>query len=126
MIKILLYNLNNETGKRIRTLCLQLGVKACDVPVSDYLVPIAALAGIMKKGNNVQTFQGVPFTDEMMVFCGFNDKELDKFLSEYRKARIPFIPLKAGLTPTNAVWNSLQLHQAISQEHDEMSIAKKS
>ena len=55
----------------------------------------------------------------MLIFKGFDQELLSDFLAMYRVAGIATIPLKAGLTPTNVGWSSVELHAELQQEHQE-------
>lgn len=120
MKEILLYNLDNEKGKQIKQLCTLLKIRFKTVAPEDYLEPIGSLAGIKEIEKINIPFTGTPFKDEMLVFVDFDDRSLRDFLSRYRQADIKKVELKAGLTPHNIIWNSIQLHNELKQEHDEL------
>lgn len=121
MEEVLLYNLDNEKGKRIKELCTLLRIRFKSVSCKDYLEPIGAIAGIKGVEKKNIPFDGQAFTDEMIVFKNFSDKVLEDFLSRYRRAGIEKVNLKAGLTPYNITWNSLQLRDELMREHEELS-----
>ena len=52
----------------------------------------------------------------MMVFSNMADM-LDQFLSEYKKAGIPPIGLKAVITPHNIFWSAEDLYKELFKEH---------
>ena len=52
----------------------------------------------------------------MLVFVDFSNGLLDRFLTALRRAKVPPIPLKAVLTPTNARWTSGKLREELSLE----------
>ena len=56
--------------------------------------------------------------EEMLLFKGFPDKALVRFLRAYREAGLEKIELKASLTPHNAAWDSLRLYTELCQERD--------
>lgn len=121
MEEVLLYNLDNEKGKRIKELCALLKIRFKSVLRNDYLEPIGAIAGIKGVEHKNIPFDGQAFTDEMIVFKNFDDKTLEDFLRRYRQAGIEKVNLKAGLTPYNITWNSLQLRDELMREHEELS-----
>ena len=121
MEEVLLYNLDNEKGKRIKELCALLKIRFKSVLRNDYLEPIGAIAGIKGIEHKNIPFDGQAFTDEMIVFKNFDDKALEDFLRRYRQAGIEKVNLKAGLTPYNITWNSLQLRDELMREHEELS-----
>lgn len=61
---------------------------------------------------------GEAFTGEMLVFCGFQNDDLDAFISAYKASGIPRIELKAVLTHFNADWTPKKLFEELSKEHD--------
>lgn len=61
-----------------------------------------------------------PFGREAMIFCGFNDRVLDRILKLLRDNELK-IALKAALTPTNQNWLLCDLLKEIAKEHEEMS-----
>lgn len=121
MKKILLYNLENSKGQKIKQLCALHKIKFKSVPTSSYLETLGFLAQVGKEESCNLTFDGTPFEDEMMVFINFNDTALEAFLKEYNHKKIEKVNLKAGLTPYNISWNSLQLRDELQREHDEFN-----
>lgn len=121
MEEILLYNLDNEKGRRIKELCTLLKIRFKSVLPADYPEPIGAIAGIEGIEKKNIPFSGPAFADEMMVFKDFTDKALEGFLRHYREAGIEKVNLKAGLTPYNIRWNSFQLRDELTREHEELS-----
>ena len=60
------------------------------------------------------------FSDPMLVFCSLTGPQLDRLLGAMKRAKLPPIPLKAVLTPTNRDWTSQQLWQELRREHQAM------
>ncbi len=121
---VLLYNLNNEKGRKIRFLLVRLGMRIRVIEKEDYGKPLGVLAGM--KGVTLEN-EDAPvedFDDEMMVLYRFSDKRLDVLLQGMRKEGIERVDLKAILTPTNCRWNSWQLFQEIQEEHRTMTGGK--
>lgn len=121
MKQILLYNLNNEKGKQIRKVCSPLHIMCHDVPPSEYLEHIGALAGLPGFKLSGQSISAPVFTDEMLIFCGFNNDDIYTFLSHYKAAGISPVHLKAALTPHNVQWNSIEIHKELSEEHRQLN-----
>lgn len=121
MGKILLYNLKNEKRQQIEQLCSFMKIDFEMIKPEEYLEPIGALAGIKGIEKAGIPYTDIPFTEELLLFAGFNDKSLHDFLTRYRQAGISKIDLKAGLTPHNLLWNSIQLRNELRQEHDELA-----
>ena len=118
---VLLYNLNNEKGRKIRFLLVRLGMRIRVVEKEDYGKPIGELAGM--KGVTLEDENAAveDLQDEIIDLRGFTDKRLDTFLQGMRKEGIGRVDLKAILTPTNCRWNSWQLYQEIQEEHRTMA-----
>lgn len=121
---VLLYNLNNEKGRKIRFLLVRMGMRIRVVEKEDYGKPLGVLAGMKDVTLEDENAPVEDFDDEMMVLHRFTDKRLDAFLQAMRKEGIERVDLKAILTPTNCRWNSWQLFQEIQEEHRTMTGGK--
>lgn len=121
---LLLYNLNDEGPKstKLKLLSVKQGIKVRPVERREFGKQLGMLAGLSKDDGTI--FSGAGFEEEMLVFVGFSNEQLDEFLQSYRAAKIPPIPLKAVLTSTNVFWNSLQLHEELVREHKAVQSAK--
>lgn len=117
---LLFYNLDNETGRRIKLLCLRLKIKIKMISPEQYHQPIGALFGLEGVEPLPGSYEGEGFSEEMLVFKGFDNGLLDMFLQEYSKARIPRVGLKAVLTGQNIHWDSIALHRELMQEEAAM------
>lgn len=115
---ILVYNLDKPQKLKLMFVCAQLKILCHSVPPSDYGQSIAALAGLRKR--SPEAYAGEGFADEMLVMANFTNSLLQAFLNMMRQNRIPTIALKAVLTPTNADWDSVRLHDEILKEHEAM------
>ena len=121
---VLLYNLNNEKGRKIRFLLVRLGMRIRVNEKEDYGKPLGVLAGMKDVTLENENAPVEDFNDEMMVLYRFSDKRLDALLQGMRKEGIERVDLKAVLTPTNCRWNSWQLFQEIQEEHRTMTGGK--
>jgi len=132
-VVVLLYNLDSDKGRRIEKFCRSIALKPVAVRWSDYDKPIEEIlegiknirqeavstlenAEVNLEGSAMDSADSEHFTDEMLVFCGFNDKLLDIFLREYKKRHIEPVPLKAVLTDHNRRWTSVELHAELCRE----------
>jgi len=115
-MKILLFHINIFKQSSIIQLCRDLGYDVYTGREEDLTKTIGQIAGLFrspaKQGN------AVPFTDEMMVFCGVKPGELDRFLEEYRNRAIQPVPLKAVMTQYNAQWTPGRLCMELQKEQD--------
>lgn len=120
MQQVLLYNLEVKKGQEIKQLCTLMKIRFKSISSDQYMETIGSLAGVVGMEKTNVSFTETAFTDEMLVFVNFNDESLWDFLSRYRKAGIEPINLKAGLTPHNVTWNSIQLRDELIKEHQEI------
>ena len=116
MALILQYNLAPGKKLKLDLLCVRLGIYAHTVPPEQFSIPIKALTEPMTPVDLEPAKQ--PFQEEMLVFCGFDSKLLDQFLSGMQESHIPPIYLKAVMTATNMNWSSEYLHDELKKEHE--------
>lgn len=126
---MLLYNINGDKAKNIKKILLLLGIRVKIVTEDMYGEKLGVLAGMLTKEEtqnvkiNVEpeevevAGENVPFTEEMLVMCGFSNERVDRFLMEMRKQKVQKIGLKAVLTPYNALWDSYELYRELMKEH---------
>lgn len=114
---LLMYNLDNDKGTRLRLLCMKLHIRFRSVTPSEYGQPVGALAGFCPSESDAPA---PAFDDEMLVMVNFDGGLLNRFLQQIRAAHIPPVALKAMLTPTNLTWSSARLHDEIRSEHEAM------
>ncbi len=116
MALLLMYNLSPARQGTVRMLCARLKIRARAVEASEYAEKLAALAGMEEKRN--EPFSGEPFAEEMLLMAGFAPQTLDALLRAFRSYRVAPVALKAVLTPVNAEWDSVRLHEELSREHE--------
>ena len=121
---VLLYNMDNEKGRKLKMLMVRMGMRIRVIDKTDYSKPVGLLAGLKDITLENPNAEVQDFDDEMMVMRGFTSHRIDLFLQSMRKEGITKIDYKAVLTPSNARWNSWQLYQELKQEHEEMTQAK--
>lgn len=118
---LLIYNPDEKKKTPLSELCARKGITLRIVQPGHWLEPIGALAGIPGMMPTGLLYEGPVFSDEMLLFNGFDNQMLGDFLTEYRKAGIEKINLKATITPYNLSWNSLQLRDELNREHEELA-----
>ncbi|HJC00692.1 MAG TPA: DUF3783 domain-containing protein [Candidatus Flavonifractor merdavium] len=112
---VLLYNLNNEKGGKIRRMCLPLGLRTRLVEPAEYGLTLSQLV----EGQGPETpWTGECFSDELLLLVNCPGPLLDRFLQGFRRNRIPPVGLKAVLTPTNSGWTSLELREELAKERE--------
>ena len=112
---VLLYNLDNPRGAKIRRMCLPLGLRTRLVTPEEYRLPLGEL---VEGGTPETPWEGEPFTDEMLVLVNCPGPLLDRFLQGFRRNKIPSVRLEAVLTPTNRTWDSAALHAELVRERE--------
>lgn len=116
MALLLMYNLSPARQGAVRMLCARLKIRVRAVEASEYAEKLGALAGMGEKRN--EPFSGEPFADEMLLMAGFAPQTLDALLRAFRSYRVAPVALKAVLTPVNAEWDSVRLHEELLREHE--------
>ncbi|WP_191398537.1 DUF3783 domain-containing protein [Flavonifractor sp. An306] len=112
---VLLYNLNNEKGGKIRRMCLPLGLRSRLVEPAEYGLTLSQLV----EGQTPETpWAGECFSDELLLLVNCPGPLLDRFLQGFRRNKIPPVGLKAVLTPTNSGWTSLELREELARERE--------
>lgn len=79
------------------------------------------------KANSSKTnSREIPIIPEsVLVMRNFTSSRMDFLLYNLRKAKLPPIPMKAVVTPTNAGWSFYQLYEELKEEHARMHGMKK-
>ncbi len=117
---VLLYNFTDkERTDKVKFIFVLMGIKIKTVEKTDYLQKIGALAGVEGIERTEEIYEGEGFEDEMLVINHLTDSQMNKMLAYLKKEGLN-IPLKAALTPTNINWNTLELHEELVREHEEM------
>lgn len=117
--KILLYHFNNQEIKsKIIMILSQLNIDIVEIKDEDVNKTIGYLCGIDNdKGDNDN--KEIP-EREMMLFFGLDDNKLTFLLDVFKQVGIPFIPLKAVVTPTNVDWTFYDLYMHAKDEYEMM------
>lgn len=114
---VLLFNLPEDSRtRRILSYLEADGVKPRRVEREEFGQPLAHLLGMPGFSEMEIPTEGCAFRDEMLVMCGFTQERLERFLAFFKEERLPGVALKAVLTPTNAAWNAVYLHEHLARE----------
>lgn len=118
----LLFNIKDENRvKEISRTLLPLRIRTKVITKDYYLEPIGYLAGMKNIESTEEVYQGDELEDEMLLMSGFTNSQVSQLLVAFRKKRIEKIDHKAILTPSNKLWNALELFQELKKEHDYMT-----
>ena len=115
---VLSYSLPPEKAAPLARLCEAEGVLHFCIPPRHYRLPIGRLPVADGGPADASPLDPPALPEEMLLFKGFPDKALVRFLRAYREAGLEKIELKASLTPHNAAWDSLRLYAELCQERD--------
>lgn len=119
---LLVYNIKDKkTRNALQFLAVRMNIHVRLVKPEQYKMPLGLLAfGSARDQEEYLKTPDSDFKDAMLVFAGFSNQQLNDFLKQMAKNRIPSVPLKAVLTEHNAVWDSLALHDELVEEHTRM------
>lgn len=113
---VLLYNCSGPQWSKLRQVFVMQKLRMKAVEPGQYGLPLAQVLEGSEESAGVEE----EFSDPMLVFCSLTGPQLDRLLGAMKRAKLPPIPLKAVLTPTNRDWTSQQLWQELRREHQAM------
>ena len=113
---LLMYNLSGERARAISMAAMRLKIRVRRVEPEEYGLPLAILCGL--EAEAPEAVQVQPFEDEMLVMALFPAGMMNAFLQAMRRMGVAPVALKAVLTPTNAAWDSVRLHEELSRERE--------
>lgn len=115
---VLMFNLNNPKGARLRMICLKLHFRFRVVDPSEFGLTLEEI--IEASSVNAKSEAAPSFNEEMLVFVNFGQKHLNALLNEMRASKL-FVSLKAVLTDSNRKWTAEALCKAVGEEHAAMT-----
>lgn len=113
---VLLYNCSGPQWSKLRQVFVMQKLRMKAVEPGQYGLPLAQVL----EGSGESAGVEEEFSAPMLVFCSLTGPQLDRLLGAMKRAKLPPIPLKAVLTPTNRDWTSQQLWQELRREHQAM------
>jgi hypothetical protein len=113
MPTLLLFNIAPQKRAALQVIGLRCGCRMQAVPTEAFGATMAQLLS----GETTESASTKPFTGELLVMAGLNERQLDTVLTELRRRKV-HIPLKAVLTPTNADWTAAELYTELCRERD--------
>ena len=109
---------------KLKGVLVRMGVRIRNVAPEQVLQQVGTLAGISgyeRTENGYVSETELPaIPDEMLVMHGFTGRRIDELLFGLRKAGVPKVELKAGVTGSNAGWTFYHLYEEIKEEHERM------
>ena len=109
---VLLYNCSGPQWSKLRQVFVMQKLRMKAVEPGQYGLPLAQVL----EGSGEPAGVEEEFSDPMLVFCSLTGPQLDRLLGAMKRAKLPPIPLKAVLTPTNREWDSVALHAELCRE----------
>lgn len=110
---ILVFNIPQEKLSKLRFTCMRLGIQVCPVEPADYGQTIGALCGMAPREEAPAPQE--TFDEDMLVMASFTQSLANRLLAALKQGRLP-VRLKAVVTPTNALWNPVQLYRELTAE----------
>ncbi len=116
----LFYNFSEDRLHKAKFALMPLKITVKSVDKEDFNQPVGYLAGIKEIEPTTEKFSGEGFDEEMLVMHNFTGKSMELMIKALVKHGVGRIPLKAVVTPTNKIWDSVTLYKAVRADHDEM------
>lgn len=125
-MKILTYRMSSKRIARLKELCGRILPELTVVPVDEKAenTPLGLLSGdaspleVAKGSADLLASRSLPEIDEeMLVFAGLPDRDLDLLLKEMRASGLA-VELKAVETETNCLWSGKMLEHALRKERE--------
>lgn len=114
MAKVLLINIDDKKGIRIKNICRKLYFGYDDIEKADFGHTLGYLLG---ESDDDSVTAGEDFDDEMLYLVDIDGGMLNIFLAQLRKEKAT-VPLKAVRTDTNTGFSVYALHRELSAERD--------
>ncbi len=117
----LFYNFSEDRLRKAKFALMPLKITVKSVDKEDFNQPVGYLAGIKDIAPAAEKFSGEGFNEEMLVMHNFTGKSMELMIKALVKHGVGRIPLKAVVTPTNKIWDSVTLYKVVKADHDEMT-----
>lgn len=91
-------------------LCADFSAELKDINPNNINSTVGSLMGLnIPPDPDTPEIPAVYAPPEILIFSGFTDNELERFLNEYKENNIPPIKLKGTITPYNLNWTIYRL-----------------
>lgn len=112
MATVLLFNIDDNKGIRIKNLCRKLYFEYRDVEKAEFGQKLGCLLGSEDGGSPTDASD---FDEEMLYLADIDSGMLSIFLAQLRRIKAP-VALKAVKTDTNVGYTAYELYREISAE----------
>jgi len=114
---------NSDIGKKIETIATKVGIKIRHIQEDELTYPIGYFIGLEDYDKSMEhrnvNEDEIP-EEAMLIMHYFDDQDINQFLKLCNDYQVPFIALKAIVTPNNVNWPFVKLHQHIKEEYQKM------
>ena len=108
--------------QKMKGVLVRLGIRIRNISPEQANQKVGYLAGVPGFEESKETEEQLPVIPErMLVLCGFGERRLSEMLLQFRRAKVPPVPIKAVLTEKNCSWTLYKLYQELRMEHEAMS-----
>lgn len=114
MPKVLLFNIDDGKGIKIKNLCRKLYIETQDVEKAQFGHKLGYLLGLSEDPAHTA---GEDFDDEMLYLFDIDGGMLNILLSQLRLKKVP-VALKAVKTDTNLGFTAYELFRELSAERE--------
>lgn len=121
MPTVLLYSVPSDIHRKIAGICLSLGVDCKKIARARFNQPIGCHAGLLAADLAGSRYEGEDFPSPMLVFAGFSDAVLDKFLFACKQSELPEIMYRAVVTRYNVDWSARELYEELVRERESIT-----
>ena len=123
---LLTFNIPEAVTAKLRLICMRFAIRFQPVPEADWHRSIGALCGYAAdEAVEPDAPDAPPLDSPMLVMALFPAGLPQQFLQALKRPKLPPIPLKAILTPTNALWTPTHLHAELTKEREAIASGRK-
>ena len=117
---ILMYSVPSELHKRLEEVVRPAGFACKKIAKKRFLQPIGCHAGLPGFEQTADWYEGKELPDPVLVFSGFRNHELDRFLALCKEQKLTEFRFRAVMTKHNMYWNVLDLYRELVQEYESL------
>lgn len=118
---VLLYSVPSDVHREIAGICLSLGLECKKIARARFNQSLGCHAGLPTAVQTGNRYEGEDFPSPMLVFAGFSDAVLDRFLLACRRSEMPEILYRAVVTKHNVGWSARELYEELVRERESIT-----